>query len=103
MGRAYAAKPLTRQRQQAVAIDMSLDVSRQFVEDALDPVDVDGSEVANREDPVAEHADIGAPSWGPGAVDDGPAAEQQVEGGHRAMVTGRNPTSPNWPCRASIL
>ncbi len=67
------------------------------VQHALDPVIVDGSQVADREDPVAEHADIGAPSGGPGAVDDGPAAEQQVEGGHRAMVTGRNPTSPNRP------
>ena len=52
---------------------------------------VDRREVADGHDPVAEDADVRASAGGPGAVDDDPAAEQQVEAGHEAMVTGSPP------------
>ena len=40
------------------------------------------SEIAHREDPVTEDADVGAPARRTGAIDDGPAAQEQVEPGH---------------------
>ena len=53
------------------------------------------AEVADREDPVAEDADVGAPARRAGAVDDGPAAEEQVERGH----AGHGATSDRPPRR----
>ena len=48
----------------------------------------DRRQVADGQDPVAEHADIRRTARAPGPVDDRPATEQQVEGRHPAMVTG---------------
>ena len=63
------------------------------VEDPLDLGRIDRAEVPDGQDPVAEHADIGAPRWRARAIDDGPAAEQQVEAGHARMMTP--PTGPS--------
>ena len=57
------------------------------VQDQPDLVRIDDAEVADGEDPVAEHADVGTSSGTPGAIDDGPAPEEQVEAGHREMMT----------------
>ena len=54
------------------------------VDDAFDLGRIDGAEVADRQDPVAEHADIGRPTRRAGPVDEEPAAQDEVEGGHRA-------------------
>ena len=59
----------------------------------------DDAEVADGEDPVAKDADVRAPTRGSGPIDDGPAAEEQVEAGHSAMVT--RPTSPSDPVRVA--
>ena len=59
------------------------------IEDALDLRRIDRAEVPDGQDPVAEHADIGSPRRRARAVDDGPAAEQQVEAGHVRMMTPR--------------
>ena len=42
------------------------------VEDVATSAVVDRRQVADRQDPVAEHADVGAPSRRPGAVDEQP-------------------------------
>ena len=52
------------------------------VEDQPDLVRAHDAQVADREDPVTEHADIGTPSRDPRAIDDGPAPKEQVEAGH---------------------
>ena len=43
------------------------------VEHESDLVGAHDPEVADREDPVTEHTDIGTPSRDPRAIDDGPA------------------------------
>ena len=49
------------------------------IEHGLDLAVRDRREVADRQDPVAEDADIGRAAGAPGPVDEGPAAKQQVE------------------------
>ena len=69
------------------------------VEHESDLVGADDAEVADGEDPVAEHADIGTPSRDPRAIDDGPAPKEQVEAGHAVMMpraTTRQPVRRLW-------
>jgi hypothetical protein len=49
----------------------------------------DRARVVDGGDPVAPQGDVGEPSGGAGPIDDGPAAEQQVEGGHDVMMPSR--------------
>ena len=72
------------------------------LEDGRDLAVRDRRQVADGQDPVTEHADVGRTARAPGPVDHRPAAEQQVEGRHPAMVTGstgratgRRPTVPD--------
>ena len=69
------------------------------VDDARHPGAVDIGEVANRDDPIAEHADIRASTGSARAVDDDSAPEQQVE--RRHQIDGAMPTSPKRRARAS--
>ena len=54
-------------------------------------------EVVDGQDPVAEDADVGTAPGRPGPVDDGAAAQEQVEGGHAVMMPPRTGTSPDAP------
>ena len=65
------------------------------VEHQPDLVRAHDPEIADREDPVAEHADIGTPSRDPRAIDDGPAPKEQVEAGHAS----NDATAHHPPCR----
>ena len=46
------------------------------------PASSERTEVADGQDPVAEHADVGRPPRRAGPVDEKPAAQDEVEGGH---------------------
>jgi hypothetical protein len=50
---------------------------------------VHGREIVDRQDPVAQDADVGGAPRGAGAIDDGPAAHEQVESGHALMMPPR--------------
>ena len=49
-------------------------------------VPVDAGQISDGEDPITEHADVGGSTRGAGAVDDGAAANEQVEGRHARMM-----------------
>ena len=57
------------------------------VEHGRDLAVIDRGQVADGDDPVAEHSHVRPHARPPGAVDHGPATEQQVERGHVPMVT----------------
>ena len=57
------------------------------VDDRPDLAVVDRPEVADGQDPVAEHPDVGRSPWRAGPIDEEPAAQDEVEGGHRPMMT----------------
>ena len=79
------------EEQRSVRVPVRVDEPRRHdhpaeIEDQLDPAGIHRGQVADREDPVAEHADIGTNARRPAPVDDGPTPEQQVECGHPPMV-----------------
>ena len=51
-----------------------------------DLVAVDHAEVAHRQDPVAEHPDVGASTGSPGAVDHGPPRRSRSKPATSVMV-----------------
>ena len=94
--------------QRAVRVPVRVDESGRDDEPAgvdhlRDVARVDRREVVDREDPVAQDPDVRAATGRSGAIHDGAAAQEQVEGGHPLMMPARTGTSPDGVRRASIL
>ena len=88
------------EEERAVRVAVRIDEPRRDdpasdVDDGLDLTGVDRRQIAHREDPVAEDADVGGTSRAARPVDQGPAPEQQVECGHAAMVTRSSDDLPS--------
>ena len=64
---------------------------------------VDHRKVVDGEDAVSEDTDVGATPGRSRPIHDGPAAHEEVEGGHALMMTPRTGASPDGLRRASIL
>ena len=94
--------------QRAIRVPVRIDESRRDHEspgiDHLRHIArVDHRKVVDGEDAVSEDTDVGATPGRSRPIHDGPAAHEEVEGGHALMMTPRTGASPDGLRRASIL